>query len=487
VVLPPHPVTGYRLAHRPTGQPGRPAGPDRQVVAAGYGRDYGVDFRQVGGTELVSKGVLGAVDRELGVTDRGGGQRRVQHDVEAALTLDRETSCGETSRPVLMHVHASLVASPRRGGVDAVLQGGARWVGKETRERIQFDHGEQSPRAQRRVDLTDGAGGIAHVVQRLGGPHQVSGPDLGPGLIEISLDSADPVRDAQRAGLVLEAVEHLRVNVQRDHLGVRQLPGQRQSAGSGAGPDIDHARLAGEAGGCPGDRLPVLVAQHLRVKVKDFSCVIVCHAFDGTATLLLRHNILRMKQDADLDALVRQRIRGLRMSLGWSLDELAERSYLSPSTLSRIETGHRRIALDQLTPIARALGTTLDQLVESADDADVVIRPHRDEARGMTTWLLSRTGAPQGVTIAKLRVTRKVPDRLRVHPGRDWFTVLSGTIVLRLNERTILVQAGEAAEFSTMEPHAFGALDGPAEMLCILDHDGTRTHLGPSSSTADEP
>jgi transcriptional regulator with XRE-family HTH domain len=194
-----------------------------------------------------------------------------------------------------------------------------------------------------------------------------------------------------------------------------------------------------------------------------------------------------MKQDADLDALVRQRIRGLRMSLGWSLDELAERSYLSPSTLSRIETGHRRIALDQLTPIARALGTTLDQLVESADDADVVIRPHRDEARGMTTWLLSRTGAPQGVTIAKLRVTRKVPDRLRVHPGRDWFTVLSGTIVLRLNERTILVQAGEAAEFSTMEPHAFGALDGPAEMLCILDHDGTRTHLGPSSSTADEP
>src|SRR6201997_4359212 len=188
--------------------------------------------------------------------------------------------------------------------------------------------------------------------------------------------------------------------------------------------------------------------------------------------------LLRMKQDADLDALVRQRIRGLRTSLGWSLDELAARSYLSPSTLSRIETGHRRIALDQLTPIARALGTTLDQLVESDDDADVVIRPLRDEARGMTTWLLSRTGAPQGMTIAKLRVTRTVPDRLRVHPGRDWFTVLSGTIVLRLGERTILVRAGEAAEFSTMEPHAFGAREGAAEILCILDHDGTRTHPG---------
>jgi hypothetical protein len=47
--------------------------------------------------------------------------------------------------------------------------------------------------------------------------------------------------------------------------------------------------------------------------------------------------------------------------------------------------------------------------------------------------------------------------------------------VLRLGERTILVRAGEAAEFSTMEPHAFGVQEGAAEILCILDHDGTRT------------
>ena len=58
-----------------------------------------------------------------------------------------------------------------------------------------------------------------------------------------------------------------------------------------------------------------------------------------------------------------------------------------------------------------------------------------------------------------------------MHPGRDWFTVLSGTVVLRLGERTILVETGEAAEFSTMVPHAFGAHGGPAEILCILDHD----------------
>jgi transcriptional regulator with XRE-family HTH domain len=191
-----------------------------------------------------------------------------------------------------------------------------------------------------------------------------------------------------------------------------------------------------------------------------------------------------MTQDGDLDGLVRKRIRGLRVARGWSLDDLAARCYLSPSTLSRIETGHRRIALDQLAPIARALGTTLDQLVESVDDDDVVIRPQRDVVRGVTTWMLTREPGPHGISVAKMRITKPEPrrgtDELRVHPGRDWFTVLSGTVVLFLGERTILVEAGQAAEFSTMIPHAFGAQDGPAEILCIFDHDGQRTHLRPS-------
>lgn len=189
-----------------------------------------------------------------------------------------------------------------------------------------------------------------------------------------------------------------------------------------------------------------------------------------------------MTQEVALDAVIRQRIRGLRLARGWSLDALAARCYLSPSTLSRIETGHRRIALDQLVPIARALGTTLDQLVETVEDEDVVIRPHPDHTRGRTTWLLSRDRALHGVTVAKMRISPErsgggAPDELGVHPGREWFTVLSGTARLHLGERTILVEAGDAAEFSTMVPHAIHAHEGPVEILTIFDQDGERAHL----------
>ncbi|WP_189185546.1 helix-turn-helix domain-containing protein [Streptomyces albiflavescens] len=157
------------------------------------------------------------------------------------------------------------------------------------------------------------------------------------------------------------------------------------------------------------------------------------------------------------------------------------RAGISPSQLSRIETGHRRISLDQLTAISGALGKSLDELVESPDDSDVVIRPDRDDTRGLTTWLLTKDNGPRGLTVAKMRITDPAgsvtPDDFGVHPGRDWFTVLSGTVILYLGERVIRIEAGQAASFSTMTPHTLRSDRGPAEILCILDHNGERSHL----------
>ena len=188
-----------------------------------------------------------------------------------------------------------------------------------------------------------------------------------------------------------------------------------------------------------------------------------------------------MEQELDLDSVIRHRIKGLRQARGWSLDVLAEQCFLSPSTLSRIETGHRRISLDQLVPIAKALGTSLDQLVESTSDDDVVIRPTRDDSRGYTLWPLMGERTPQGLTVAKMRLTAVASDTAEqtqgVHPGREWFTVLSGTALLHLGDRKIEVNAGEAAEFSTMLPHALYAVDAPVELLIILTRDGEAAHL----------
>ena len=185
-----------------------------------------------------------------------------------------------------------------------------------------------------------------------------------------------------------------------------------------------------------------------------------------------------MTQELPLDAVIRARIKGLRVARGWSLDALAARCHLSASTLSRIENGHRRIAIDQLAPIARALGSSIDQLVEPVDATDVVIRPRRDLGHGATTWILTRDDEPHGLAVGKMLLTgTRLTHELRVHPGHEWFTVLSGTARLYLGDRVIDVEAGQAAQFSTMSPHGITAVGGPAEIIVILDRDGRRAHL----------
>lgn len=181
------------------------------------------------------------------------------------------------------------------------------------------------------------------------------------------------------------------------------------------------------------------------------------------------------QDDDDLDSLVRKRIRALRVAQGWSLEELAARARVSQSTLSRIENGRRRLALDQLVTLARALDTSLDQLVETAAD-DVLTSPMIDAAHGLMRWPVR---ADPGLSVVRQRITDPPPDnpaRMRAHPGREWLVVLSGTAVLLLGNRRIRVETNQAAEFPTMLPHAIGAEGGPCDVLGIFDRDARRGH-----------
>ena len=183
-----------------------------------------------------------------------------------------------------------------------------------------------------------------------------------------------------------------------------------------------------------------------------------------------------MPESNEIENVVRARLRSLRHTLGLSLDELAVLTHLSPSTISRVETGKRTISLDILLPLAAALQVDLDALLDVHGDDDVVIRPTPNSTGGRTTWMLSR---PTGNLIAiKLRLepTAK-PVQQRVHPGHDWFFVIEGKVRLSLGEREVTVERGEAAEFGTMTPHAITAIHRPAELIMIFDRDGQRAHV----------
>jgi transcriptional regulator with XRE-family HTH domain len=181
---------------------------------------------------------------------------------------------------------------------------------------------------------------------------------------------------------------------------------------------------------------------------------------------------------ASPEELARRRLRALRVDSGRTIEDVAAAAGMAPSTLSRLEGGKRRLTVDHLGVLAAALGTSVDALLAPEQRQDPRVRPRVREVGGLRMATLSRRTAP-GVPRAfhlTIRPTRTVPDQ-RAHEGHEWIYVLSGRIRLLLGDDELLLEAGEAAEFSTWTPHWLGAVDGEAEVLVLMGPQGERVHL----------
>ncbi|MGD9571021.1 MAG: helix-turn-helix domain-containing protein [Thermoleophilia bacterium] len=176
---------------------------------------------------------------------------------------------------------------------------------------------------------------------------------------------------------------------------------------------------------------------------------------------------------------VRSRLRAIRRSRGLTLAEVAERAGMAVSTLSRLETGTRRIALDHIPPLAAALGVSADDLL-GAKPPDPRVRhqpPHEHD--GITFWPLTASTPPGAPRAFKMRISAsRTPDpNPRTHEGHEWLYVLSGRVRLILGDAEVEAGPGEALEFSTLTPHWIGAIGGDAEAIGIFGPHGERVHM----------
>lgn len=188
---------------------------------------------------------------------------------------------------------------------------------------------------------------------------------------------------------------------------------------------------------------------------------------------------MQAKSD-DVDLRVRRRLRELRTQRGLTLQDVATRADIDISTLSRLESGKRRLALDHLPRLASALSVTTDELLGGQPAEDPRVRGHAHSANGITFWPLTRSGPAGGLHAFKIRVSarrRTPPDELPVHDGQEWIYVLSGRLRLLLGEHDLAIKPGEAVEFSTWTPHWFGAVNGAVEAIAIFGPHGERLHM----------
>lgn len=181
-----------------------------------------------------------------------------------------------------------------------------------------------------------------------------------------------------------------------------------------------------------------------------------------------------------VDSRARRRLREIRAELGLTLQQVAERANIDVSTLSRLESGKRRLALDHLPGLAAGLGVTTDELLDAPPRRDPRVRRRPRSFPGMTMWPLTHKGPAGELHAYRMEIDEgrvRPPERLPVHDGHDWLYVLDGRLRLLLGEDDLTIETGEVVEFSTRTPHWFGAVDGPVTVIAILGQQGERHHF----------
>lgn len=182
----------------------------------------------------------------------------------------------------------------------------------------------------------------------------------------------------------------------------------------------------------------------------------------------------------DIELRVRRRLRELRTQRGMTLEDVARAADIDVSTLSRLESGKRRLALDHLPRLATALSVSSDELMRAPEADDPRVRGASHTRDGITYWPLTRGGPAGGLHTFKIRVSprrRTPPSDLPVHDGQEWLYVLTGRLRLILGDRDFTIKPGEAVEFSTWTPHWFGTVDGAVEAIAIFGPHGERLHV----------
>ncbi|WP_433559316.1 helix-turn-helix domain-containing protein [Pseudonocardia xinjiangensis] len=179
-------------------------------------------------------------------------------------------------------------------------------------------------------------------------------------------------------------------------------------------------------------------------------------------------------------AAVGPRLREWRRRRGGTLTALSKTTGIPISTLSRLESGHRKPGLELLLPLARAYQVPIDELVGVPTSGDPRVYPRSFSHNGMTVIPLTRN--PGGLQVNKQILPAGLTDHLepdpRSHEGYHWLYVLNGRLRVKLGEQDFVLIAGEVAEFDTHLPHWFGNADAHSvEFLSILGPQGERFHI----------
>ena len=185
-----------------------------------------------------------------------------------------------------------------------------------------------------------------------------------------------------------------------------------------------------------------------------------------------------------------KRIRFVRLQRAMNLEELAKRTLLSKSLLSKIENGKVSSPVSTLFVIAKALNTKVTYFFNTQDENPPIILVRKNERQQF-----HRTDARFGYTYEALGYKRQEklmePFILYMdkntaknvtfsHPGEEILFMLEGTWEFKHGDQTLILRKGDCIYFDASIPHSGKPIgDKPVKaFMVICSGENNRSPLG---------
>jgi len=172
-----------------------------------------------------------------------------------------------------------------------------------------------------------------------------------------------------------------------------------------------------------------------------------------------------------------ERIKQLRMARGWPLQDLAQKSTVSRSTLSRIENAEVSPTAETLGSLSSAFQMSISQLLAPVETPfQPLVRRNQqslweDPAHGFTRRMVSppSSGLSAEVVACALspdqRITYEAPS---VAGHEHHLVMLSGVLAVTLGDEVHVLEAGDCLRYQLHGASRFQTGDKPASYLIVL-------------------
>ncbi|MFN4098436.1 MAG: helix-turn-helix domain-containing protein [Pararhodobacter sp.] len=188
-----------------------------------------------------------------------------------------------------------------------------------------------------------------------------------------------------------------------------------------------------------------------------------------------------------------RRLHELRRSRGWTLSELAERSGLAVSTLSKAERGLMSLTYDRMLQLARGIGVDMSEFFTAEGDAfapgSFAVAPRGTFKQQETPNYVYEMLFPEirNKAMVPMMGTLKAHDLMDFddfvrHPGQEFLLVLEGAVtVFAEGKAPVLLRQGDSLYFDSSRGHLYasaGAVDARILVVCTEVESGTVSRDG---------